>query len=85
MENRRMCHQVIDQMLDKIPEDKVEFINDLKKDWESSVYKAPEETIQWVETQLTLQKHIGQPTEDWHYEVLSIFTTKSVSELKDMV
>ena len=85
MENRRMCHQVIDQMLDKIPEDKVEFINDLKESRRNNIFHAPEQVLQWRDVQSILEEHIVRPTENWEYEVLSIFTRMTVSELKDIV
>lgn len=80
---RRDCSEVISKMLEKIPTDKVELIKDLEWNKEDAKYKAPEETLQWKRTMETLQKHIPPPpTEDWQFEVLSIFTTKSVEELK---
>ena len=45
-------------------------------------YKSPEETIQWERTMRTLIKHIPIPKEDWEFNVLSIFTTRSIENLK---
>lgn len=81
-EKRRDCCFVIKQMLDKIPTDKEEFIKDLEWNFNDASYKAPEEVIQWVRTMETLMKHIPNPTENWEFEVLSIFTTRSIDELK---
>lgn len=37
-----------------------------------------------IESQPTdiLRSHIPNPTEDWEFKILSIFTTKSVEELR---
>ena len=69
-------------MLEKVPTEKTDFIKDLKWNYEDASYKAPEETLQWERTMNTLQKHIPIPKEEWEYDVLSIFTTKSIDELK---
>ena len=82
---RRDCCQVISKMIEKIPADKTELLKDLNWNLDDASYKAPEETIQWARTQQTLIKHFESPTKDWEFEVLSIFTTKSVEELKGSV
>ena len=82
---RRLCHVVIEQMLKHVPEEQVEFIAALKWNQEDSSYKAPEENIQWERTMFTLQEYIPAPIQDWEYQVLSIFTTRSIDELKFMV
>ena len=78
----RNCVEVITKMILLIPEDKVELIEALEWNKEDASYKAPEETLQWLRTSETLQKFITKPTEDWEFEVLSEFTTKSIQELK---
>jgi len=82
---RRNCQAIIKQMMEKIPSDKTEFIKDLEWNFEDAGYKAPEETLQWERTMKTLQKHIPDPSADWEFEVLSIFTTHSIDDLKAMV
>lgn len=82
---RRCCHVVIDQMIEKIPVDKIDLIYDLKWNRDDSVYKAPEETLQWERTMNTLIEHISKPKEEWEFEALSIFTTTPIDELKKMV
>lgn len=77
--NRRICTDVIQQMLDIIPENNTELIKDLQWNYEDASYKAPEETIQWIKTSQTLQKHISNPKEDWEFNVLS---TLPVDEIK---
>jgi len=68
--------------MEKIPSEKTDFIKDLQWNYEDASFKAPEETLQWHRTMQTLQKHMPDPKEDWEFEVLSIFTTKSVEKLK---
>lgn len=82
---RRNCYEVIVKMIEIIPSDREDLIKDLQWHYEDSIYKAPEETIQWVRVSDTLQKHIFKPIASWEFEVLSIFTTKSIDELKQMI
>lgn len=82
---RRDCCTVIGEMLVKIPKERTELIKDLEWNYDDAFYKAPEETLQWKRTQQTLIKHIPIPTEDWEFEVLSIFTTQSLDEIKRAV
>lgn len=81
---RRNCYEVINQMIAKIPKTKTELLKDLQWNYEDAIYKPPEQIIQWNRTQYTLIKHIPKPKEDWEFEVLSIFTTKTVKELKEV-
>lgn len=83
-EQRRNCVEVIKNMITFIPKEKEQFIKDLEWNLEDASYKAPEETIQWQRTMETLQKHIPTPFEDWEFEILSEFTTRTVEELKSM-
>ena len=69
-------------MMEKIPTDKTEFLEDLRWNFEDAGYKPPEGTLQWERTMDTLMKHIPSPKEDWEFEVISIFTTKTVEEVK---
>lgn len=82
---RRNCEEIIQQMMAKIPADKKELLKDLEWNLEDAKYKAPEETIHWIRTGNTLERHIQKPKEDWEFEVLSIFTTRSIEELKKIV
>lgn len=81
----RNCCSVITQMIDKIPSDKTELIKDLQWNYEDASYKAPEETLQWTRTSNTLMKHILTPKEDWEFEVLGIFSTQSVDDIRKAV
>lgn len=81
----RNCCAVISQMIDKIPSNKTELIKDLQWNYEDASYKAPEETLQWYRTSETLMKHIEIPKDDWEFEVLSIFSTQSVEDIRKAV
>jgi len=81
---RRICTEVISEMLKKIPVSEKLLISDLEWNYEDASYKAPEETIQWKRTMETLMKHIDPPTKDWEYEVLSIFTMQPIDNLKEI-
>lgn len=57
------------------------------KDNQSSVcFSAPELlSMWWDEVHDTLCNHIPEiPNEEWQFKVLSIFSTKSVEELKEI-
>jgi len=85
MSKQRNCSAVIEEMLQHIPSNHYEFIEDLKWNQDDAKYKAPEETIQWFRTQNTLMKHIPIPKNEWEFHVLSIFTTLPVEEIKHHV
>lgn len=72
-------------MVFNIPENEIELLKDLKWNYEDSLHKPPEETLQWERTMMTLVKHIPVPKKDWEFEILSIFTTKSIDEIKKML
>lgn len=82
---RRNCCQVINKMMELVPKDRADFIKDLEWNFEDASYKAPEETLQWQRTMRTLQKHIPMPKQDWEFEVLHIFTTKSIEQIKQEI
>lgn len=84
MKQPRNCGVIITAMIDKIPKEETEFLKDLQWNKDDASYKAPEETIQWERTMATLQKHIVKPKENWHWEVLEIFTTRTIDQLKAM-
>ena len=77
---RRDCCEVITKMLDTIPEEKTELIKDLQFNFENTGYNA----MQWHRTMQTLTKHIPTPAEDWEFVVVSILTTNSIEEVKEM-
>lgn len=79
---RRNCQEVIEQMLALIPADCTGLIKSLESDFNYAKYRAPEETSQWDKVYLSLRNYIPTPIADWQFEVLSVFTTRSVNDLK---
>ncbi len=70
-------------MLKLVPKDKPSLRLDLEWNLEDAAYKAPEQNIQWARTQQTLAKHITPyPKENWEFHIISIFTTKSIVDLR---
>lgn len=69
-------------MLAVVPAEETLFIEMLNEARQDAVYKAPEEVIQWKRTAIVVNNFINPPTKDWEFEVLSIFTTLSVDQLK---
>ena len=80
--DRRDCSTVIAEMLTKIPKENEDLIKALNWNMEDASFKAPEETLQWERTMHTLGKYIPLPETEWHFEVISVFTKKSIEELK---
>jgi len=81
--NRNLVN-IIQQMIDEIPITEQDFINSLKDNQNSVSYAAPElMSMWWNEVVDTLWDFIPEtPTEEWQFKVLSIFSTKTVDELK---
>ena len=82
---RRNCCEVVLNMLKFVPFDRMEFVQDLNWNYSDASYKPLEENLQWQRLSKTINKHISIPTQDWEFELLSEFTTKSITELKQMV
>lgn len=83
---RRNCQLVILDMIEKIPKTEKQLIKDLVWNLNDAGYKAPEGTLQWQRTHQTLVKHIGDnPSFGWQWEILSIISTKSIEELKELM
>lgn len=81
--SRRICTDVIKEMLNVIPKDKKELIKDLEWNYEDASYKAPEENFQWIRTSQTLLNHIPIPTQEWEFQVLSIYSTRNIDQIKE--
>lgn len=81
----RDCRTVIKEILNIIPKYQFNFIDALERNYDDAVYYPPESNIQWIRVHETLVKYILNPVEDWEFEVLSIFTTKSIDELKQLI
>ena len=82
---RRNCQIVIRSMQSEIPDSEVEFKKALDWNFEDAGYKAPEETLQWERTMQTLKKYISLPKQEWEFEVISIFTTRPIDQLKKAI
>jgi len=82
---RRICTDVIKQMIEVIPASEIDLISDLQWNYEDASFKAPEETLQWRRTSATLQKHILELTQDWQFNVLSIFSNIPADEIKNQI
>ena len=83
MEKRRNCLEVIEQMLQIIPLDERLFRSALEWNKADSFYTPPEETIQWERTGSTLRNYIPVPKKEWEFQILSIFSTIPIEELKE--
>ena len=82
----RNLHNVIENMIREIPE--IEgggLILSLKSKQESVRFSAPELMyVWWEEVHSCLMYYFGEkPSEEWEYKVLSIFSTRTVEELKE--
>lgn len=81
----RDCRTVIKEMLNVIPKEQPNFKKSLKYVYRNAFYKAPEDNSSWLKAHDIIIQGIPKPVEDWEFEVLSIFTTKSIDELKQLV
>jgi len=75
---------VIGTIVEQIPEENNEkLMLNLYKIANDSVYRAPEiKYLSWNELSYRLNDYIGSPVEDWHFDVYSILTTKTVEQIK---
>ena len=73
-------------MIRKIPIDQKDLIEELEEVLTFDMtYQPPESIIQWELAYITIMSSIiAAPAEEWQYEVLSIFSTNPVEELKKM-
>jgi len=84
--NRNLSN-IIQQMIDEIPFDEQDFINNLKDNQSSVSCVAPELISMWWNVVYeTLWCFIPEkPNEEWQFKILSIFSTKTVEELKEIL
>ena len=84
--NRNLSN-IIQQMIDEIPFDEQDFINNLKDNQSSVSCVAPELiSMWWNEIHETLWNFIPEkPNKEWQFKILSIFSTKTVEELKEIL
>jgi hypothetical protein len=80
----RELSNVIEAMLEKIPEENGLY-STLMSNLESTKFAPPEmiKHFWWSEVHSNLMEAINIPKEDWEFNVLSIFSTKSVEELRE--
>lgn len=82
MEQTKDCKTIILEMIEIIPKDKENLIKDLREDYEFYLLGQMPEQLQWRQTIGTLYRYIQKPSDDWEYQVVSLFTNKSVDEIK---
>lgn len=84
MESRDIKN-VIDRMLTHVPKEEKGLKYRLLAQKEDAVFTAPENPIRWEKVSEILEDEIKYPEYNWQFEVLSIFTTLSIEELKGHV
>jgi hypothetical protein len=86
-EGERNLSEVIDQMVEVIPKAEVSFIATLASNKSSADFCAPEMVpFWWREVHTTILDYVPSvPVEEWHYQVLSIFSTHPIEEMKKVV
>jgi len=80
----RSLYEVIDQIIKEIPKKEEGFIISLKSRRESALYTAPEVmSLRWGEVSTILGIYLPKKlTEDWHFKVVSIFSTIPEEDLR---
>jgi hypothetical protein len=84
----RDLSKVLNDILEVIPKPEEDLIISLCKIRESIRYSAPELiSMWWDEAHGTLIDYVSitKPMKDWEYRVWSIFTTRSVEEIKELM
>jgi len=83
----REITDVVDQIKTLVPQDKIEFIGRLDWVYQDACCRPPEDRRRsWEYLQQCLLKFIGlYPNEDWQFQVLSVFSTVTVEEIKEDV
>jgi hypothetical protein len=82
--NKRNCVQTIEKILTYVPYEESNLRKALLHNRETAFYAAPENILSWESVFDTLLFHIYPPKKEWHFEVWSVFSTKSVEELKQL-
>ncbi len=76
---------VINEMVENIPESEIDLIKELERIKSDYIqWTAPESMVRWEEVSYTLQDYLynPKPTKEWQFKVLSIWSTKSIEEIK---
>lgn len=76
--------EIINKIIGHIPTDNNEvLIQRLITVADDSVYRSPElKYMTWADLSEVLNYYIGEPKEEWHFEVFSILTALSVEQLE---
>lgn len=79
----RNLKDVINEMLNVIPEDEINLIDALKDIRNNQIYRAPEDTVGWelVSEELELID-LDLDSEYWKFKIFSIFSTISIEDIK---
>ena len=79
----RNLKDVINEMLNVIPEDEINLIDALKSIRNDQIYRAPEDTVGWelVSEELELID-LDLDSEYWKFKIFSIFSTMSIEDIK---
>jgi hypothetical protein len=85
--SERNLSEVIDHIIAVVPVTEVDFIVSLASNRSSVNFCAPEMLpFWWREVHSTILDNVPSvPVEEWHYQVLSIFSTHPIDEMKKMV
>jgi hypothetical protein len=83
----RDIRTVINEIRTHVPANERPLLYDLEDIYSSASYRAPEIWyVDWETLQHVLLNRIGEvPSEEWQFEVLSIFSTLSVGDIKQEV
>lgn len=77
---------VIDEMVEHIPEERTSFIQGMERIREDQLkWTAPESNVRWEEVAelLSYETLSTKPTEDWKFKVQSIWTCRPIEDLKE--
>lgn len=79
----RNLKDVINEMLDIIPDNEIELISKLKNIRKEQIYRAPESTVGWelVSEELELI-NLDFNSEYWKFKIFSIFSTMSMEDIE---
>lgn len=81
----RNCCLIIENIIKEIPTNQKDFIVDLKLNYKTASYTAPEDNAKWVSLQETIQKYIPKPTQDWEIKVLSLLMNIYENEVRHII
>ena len=77
---------VINEMVENIPESEIDLIKELERIKSDQIqWTAPESMVRWEEVSYALQDYLynPKPTKEWQFKILSIWSTKSIEEVKE--